>query len=125
MYGEIWCFAVACLSCRHVKQFLIVLVRNSVKPGTNYTQCVHRIRLRPVVPEHQPEDLETLDPSQFETNLSLGKYRDEPGLFDDSLPKLLDDIQPENGGQSNLPDAPSQIRQYPLEDPQQHQFLRQ
>ena len=78
--------------------------------GTNYTQCVHRIRLRPVVPQHQPEDLENIDPSKFETDPSLGKYRSEPGLFDDSLPKLLDDIQTANGGQSNLPDAPARIR---------------
>ena len=87
------------------------------KMGTNYTQCVHRIRLRPVV-QHQPEDLEIIDPSKFETDPSLGKYRSEPGLFDDSLPQLLDDIQPANGGQSNLPDAPARIRlSVPLRGP--------
>ena len=31
--GGIWYFAVALLSCKHIKQFLIVLVRNSVNPG--------------------------------------------------------------------------------------------
>ena len=27
------------------------------KVGTNYTQCVHRIRLRPITPQYQTEDL--------------------------------------------------------------------
>ena len=80
------------------------------KMGTNYTQCVHLIRLRPIIPQHQPEDLKSIDPSKFETDPSLGKFRSEPGLFDDSLSKLLDGIQTENGGQSNLPDTPVQIR---------------
>ena len=78
--------------------------------GTNYTQCVHRIRIRPVIPQHQPEDRKTIEPSNFEKDPLLGKYRSEPGLSDESLPKLLDDIQPDNGGQSNHPDAGVQIR---------------
>ena len=80
------------------------------KMGTNNTQCVHLIRLRPVIPQHQPEDLKTIDPRKFETDPLLGKYRSETELFDDFLSKLLDGIQPENGGQSNLPDATVQIR---------------
>ena len=78
--------------------------------GTNYTQCVHRIRIRHVVQQHQPEDPESIDPTKSETDPSLGKYRSDPGLFDDSLPELLDDIKPEIGGQSNLPDATARIR---------------
>ena len=51
--------------------------------GTNYTQCVHRIRLRPVVLHYQPNDVELIDTTKLETDLSLGKYQSEPGLFDD------------------------------------------
>ena len=61
------------------------------KVGTNYTQCVHRIRLRPVDPQHQPDDVDPIDPTKVQTDPSLGKYRSEPGLFDENLPKLLDE----------------------------------
>ena len=64
------------------------------KIGTLYTQCVHRIRLKPVVPQQEPEDLESIDPTTFMTDPSLGQYRGEPELFDGQLPQLLEDIQP-------------------------------
>ena len=63
-----------------------------LKMGTNYTQCVHPFRRRPVDPQHHQEHLETFDPSKIELDPSLGKYRSEPGLFDDYLPKLPEDI---------------------------------
>ena len=80
------------------------------KVGTNYTQCVHRIRLRPVDPQYQPEDLNPIDPTKFQTDPSLGKYRSEPGLFDKNLPKLLDEIQPDNPDETDQPAAPARIR---------------
>ena len=64
------------------------------KVGTNYTQCVHPIRLRAVQFQYPPEDIEQIDRNEFVVDPSLGRYRSEPGLFDDYLPKLLEDIQP-------------------------------
>ena len=65
------------------------------KVGTNHTQCVHRIRLRSIQPQHQPEDVDPIDTTQFVVDPSLSKYRSEPGLFDDYLPRLLEDVQPQ------------------------------
>ena len=80
------------------------------KVGTNYTQCVHRIRLIPVDPQHQPDDVDPIDPTKFQTNPSLGKYRSEPGLFEENLLKLLDEIQPDNSDENDQPAAPARIR---------------
>ena len=66
------------------------------KVGTNHTQCVHRIRLRSIRPQNQPEDIDPIDEAQFVVDPSLSKYRSEPGLFDDYLPRLLDDVQPQH-----------------------------
>ena len=66
------------------------------KVGTNHTQCVHRIRLRSIRPQHQPEDIDPIDEAQFVVDPSLSKYRSEPGLFDYYLPRLLDDVQPQH-----------------------------
>ena len=59
------------------------------KVGTNYTQCVHRIRLRPVVPQYQVEDLQQIDPDKFQRDPMLGRFRGEPAIFDESIPTLL------------------------------------
>ena len=59
------------------------------KVGTNYTQCVHRIRLRPVVPQYQVEDLQQIDPDKFQRDPMLGRFRGEPPIFDESIPTLL------------------------------------
>ena len=79
------------------------------KVGTNYTQCVHRIRLKPVDPQHQPDDVDPIDPTKFQTDPSLGKYRSEPGLFDENLPKLVDEIHPDNCDENQQPAAPARI----------------
>ena len=60
------------------------------KVGTNYTQCVHRIRVRPVTPQSRVEDLSVTAFEKFHRDLSLGQFRDEPDLFDESLPSLLE-----------------------------------
>ena len=59
------------------------------KLGTNYTQCVHRIRLRPVVPQYQVDDLPQIDPDKFQRDPMLGRFRGEPAIFDESIPTLL------------------------------------
>ena len=60
------------------------------KVGTNYTQCVHRICLRPVTPQGRIDDLTVINFENFQQDPSLGHYRGEPTLFDESIPSLLE-----------------------------------
>ena len=60
------------------------------KVGTNFTQSLHRIRLRPYKPTEAPVDLEDISPDNFVPDPVLGKYRQEPEMFDDEIPKLLE-----------------------------------
>ena len=60
------------------------------KVGTNYTQCVHRIRLRPITPQYQIEDLAHIHPNNFVPDPST-RHTSEPSLFDSTLPDLLSD----------------------------------
>ena len=57
------------------------------KVGTNYTQCVHQIRLRPVTPQGRIDDLTAVNFENFQRDPSLGHYRGEP-TFDESVPLL-------------------------------------
>ena len=59
------------------------------KIGTNYTQCVHRLRLRPIKPQYELHDIPNLDPNSFTADPSLTPYRSEPALFDKFLPDML------------------------------------
>ena len=59
------------------------------KVGTNYTQCVHRIRLKPDTPQSRIDDLTVFTFENFQ-DPSLGPYRGEPTLFDESIPSLLE-----------------------------------
>ena len=60
------------------------------KVGTNYTQCVHRIRLRPITPQYQIEDLAHIHPNNFVPDPST-RHTSQPSLFDSTLPDLLSD----------------------------------
>ena len=60
------------------------------KVGTNYTQCVHRTRLRPVTPQIRVDDLTVINFENFQRDPSLGHYRGEQTLFDESIPFLLE-----------------------------------
>ena len=73
------------------------------KVGTQFTQCVHRIRLRPYMPLETPIDLENIDPTQFVPDPVLGKFRQEPELFDNEFPKLF-----EHSFIDNSPELPQQ-----------------
>ena len=46
------------------------------KLGTPYTQCVHRIRLRPITPNYDVEDV-SVTQQDFKLDPLLGKYRSE------------------------------------------------
>ena len=52
------------------------------KVGTNFTQCVHRIRLRPVKQPDNLQDLEAIDPQQLVPDPSRRDDKREPELFD-------------------------------------------
>ena len=60
------------------------------KVGTSYTQLVHRIRLRPVTPQSRVDDIPVINCENFQRDPSIGFFRGEPALFDESLPSLLD-----------------------------------
>ena len=60
------------------------------KVGTNYIQCVHQIRLRPVAPQGLIDDVTVSNFEIFQRDLSLGHYRGEPTLFDESILSLLE-----------------------------------
>ena len=60
------------------------------KVGTNYTQCVHRIRLRPITPQYTVDDLSNINQSNFVPDPST-RHVSEPAIFDQALPDLLTD----------------------------------
>ena len=59
------------------------------KVGTNFTQCVHRIRLRPVKQPADLQDLEAIDPQQFVPDPSRRDDKREPELFDRHVEDLI------------------------------------
>ena len=58
--------------------------------GTNYTQCIYRIRLRPVTPQSCVDDLVVIYFKNFQHDPSLGHFRGEPTLFDEAILFLLE-----------------------------------
>ena len=60
------------------------------KIGTPYTQCVHRIRLRPITPNYDVEDI-SVTQQDFKPDPSLGKYRSEHEIFDEALETSLNE----------------------------------
>ena len=79
------------------------------KTGTNYTQCVHRIRLRPIKLTESPEDIQEIDPAKFEADPSRKTTRNEPELFDEYIPNLLEEEQ-STAFSKTATVQPSQIR---------------
>ena len=77
------------------------------KIGTNFTQCVHRIRLRPVKQPPDTEDLEIIDPKQFTPDPSRRDDKREPELFDNYI----------EVSQNQHP------RQHPMNPNQQHKYI--
>ena len=57
---------------------------------TPYTQCVHRIRLRPITPNYDVEDI-SVTQQDFKPDPSLDKYRSEHELFDEALETSLNE----------------------------------
>ena len=64
------------------------------KVNTNNTQCVHRIRLKPIKPSESPEDLEVVNPVNFQPDSSRRQHI-EPELFDKHIPELINEQKKE------------------------------
>ena len=60
------------------------------KSNTKFTQCVHRIRLRPIKPNYDVQDLKSIDPAEFVQDPTIDETQQEPMLFDEILAKMLD-----------------------------------
>ena len=58
------------------------------KVNTHYTQCVHRIRLKPIKPSETLEDLEVINHANFQPDPSR-RQRMEAYLFDKQIPELI------------------------------------
>ena len=65
------------------------------KVNTNYTQCVHRIRMKPIKPSEIPEDLEVIDPADFQPDPSRRQHV-EPDLFEIHIPELIREQEKES-----------------------------
>ena len=59
------------------------------KVGTIFTQCVDRIRLRPVKQPDDLQDLEAIDPQQFVPDSTLRDDKQEPEVFDRHVEDLI------------------------------------
>ena len=55
------------------------------KVGTNETQCLHRMRLRPCQPQFDVEDLPDINEQNFAPDASLTNENTEPELFDNAI----------------------------------------
>ena len=62
--------------------------------NTNYTQCVHRIRLKPIKTSETPEDLEVINPADFQPDPSRRQHM-EPDLFDKHIQELINEREKE------------------------------
>ena len=78
------------LSLYREQSVLTISSYNIRKVGTNFTQFVHRIRLRTVSPQNQVDDLRDINPDEFRRDSHLGQFRGEQQLFDETIPTLLD-----------------------------------
>ena len=55
------------------------------KVNTNYTQCVHRMGLRPIKTQYEFNDLESIDPQNFEADPAIPVEEREPQFFDNQI----------------------------------------
>ena len=61
------------------------------KIGTPYTQCVHRIGLRPITPNYDVKDI-SVTQQDFKPDPSFGKYRYELEIFVKALENYTNDV---------------------------------
>ena len=73
----------------HIEKIVTIFSYKFRKIGMNNTQCVQRIRLRPVTPQGRLDDLTVNIFEIFQRDRSFGHFRSEPALFYESVPFLL------------------------------------
>ena len=59
------------------------------KVNTNHTQIVHRVRLKPILPQYEVKDLTNIDSKQFIPDPLVPEALRQPELFDNSLEDML------------------------------------
>ena len=64
------------------------------KVNSNNTQCVHGFRLKPIKQNETPENLEVINPGNFQSDPSR-RQRMEPDLFDKYIPELINEQEKE------------------------------
>ncbi len=75
--------------------------------GTNYTQIVHRIRLRPIKPHYTVQDFDEIDDQNFIPDPTLKRLSQEPEIFDKPTEELLREPP-------QRPPQQEQLQQYPI-----------
>ena len=55
------------------------------KTNSNYTQCIHRTRLRPMKSQYRVDDLEHVNPRNFEADPALPEEERGPQLFENQV----------------------------------------
>ena len=60
------------------------------KVGTNFTEILHRNRIRPIIPQNPIDYIADIDPKNFVTDPQLRRYRSKKYYFDEGLPTLLE-----------------------------------
>ena len=68
-----------------VQKFLTNTNNIGRKVNTNFTQRVHRKRLRPIEPQYEFEDLKRIDPSGYEAEPTIPEEQREPQLNDNQV----------------------------------------
>ena len=79
------------------------------KTRKNYSQCVHRIKLRPFKLTEPPQDIQEINLAKFEVDPSRKTTRIEPELFDEYIPNFIDQDQ-SKAFSKTVTNQPSQIR---------------
>ena len=67
------------------------------------------MRLRPIVPQENPEDLEDNNPASFIPDPTR-RHHAEPKLFDDQLPRILKEQTPPTAPPNQPPPGPVQVK---------------
>ena len=95
------------------------------KTNTNYTQCVHRIRLKPFTPHGEVEDLELVDRDNFLPDPQIRES--EPKMFDKVLQKVLQETPPIVFEQASTPDKQEFLTQQALQHAQSptHAYMQE
>ena len=70
--------------------------------GTHNTQIVHRIRLRPYMPQGRVKDLESIDPNKFVADPRYAEIYKKPFLFDSAREQMMHEHEDD---QLTLPDV--------------------